>query len=72
MSWEWKLIRQECIGCGICADVCPCDAIHMTRTMAYPEPVPLACTGCMSCTQQCPVDAIEVTETTETDLATRS
>ena len=58
MEWEWRLIRRECIGCGICADVCPADAISMTRTMAYPEPVPLVCTGCMACAKKCAVEAI--------------
>ena len=60
MDWQWQLIRRECTGCGICADVCPHDAIAMARAMAYPEPVPLRCTGCMDCVRQCPFDAIEV------------
>ncbi len=60
MSWEWNLITEECTGCGICADVCPHEAIQLTREMAYPEPVPLACVGCLDCVAQCPFDAIEV------------
>ena len=62
MQWEWILVGQNCTGCGICADVCPHDAIAMTREMAYPEAVPLACIGCMICVAQCPFDAIEVNE----------
>ena len=62
MEWEWRLIQQECTGCGICADVCPHDAINMGREMAYPEPVPAQCVGCMLCVEQCPFDAIEVKE----------
>ena len=64
MDWKWKLISEECTGCGICADVCPHDAIRLTREMAYPEPVPLACVGCMDCLAQCPFAAIEVVQTT--------
>ena len=60
MGWEWELIRQECTGCGICADVCPHAAIAMTRQMAYPEPVPEKCVGCLDCVRECPVDAIRV------------
>jgi Pyruvate/2-oxoacid:ferredoxin oxidoreductase delta subunit len=60
MDWDWKLIERECTGCGICADLCPHDAILMSREMACPEPVPSRCTGCMVCTEQCPFDAIEV------------
>jgi len=63
MAWEWKLISEECTGCGVCADVCSYDAIQLTREMAYPEPVPLACTGCLDCVAQCPFEAIEVAET---------
>ncbi|MCK4646768.1 MAG: 4Fe-4S binding protein, partial [Candidatus Aminicenantes bacterium] len=37
MAWEWKLLIQNCTGCGICVDVCAEDAIKMTRDMAYPE-----------------------------------
>jgi len=62
MAWDWKLIVGNCTGCGICADVCPHDALAMTRAMAYPQPVPAACTGCRECVVQCPFDAIEVHE----------
>ena len=62
MSWEWELIRQECTGCGICADVCQYVAIRMTRETAYPEAVPQQCTGCLICVEECPVDAIVVRE----------
>jgi ferredoxin len=60
MEWEWKLIRRECTGCGICDDVCPHDAITMTRGMSYPEGGPSPCVGCMLCVDQCPFGAIEV------------
>ena len=62
MEWQWKLIDGNCPGCGICADLCPHDAIAMTREMAYPQAVPFACDGCMVCVDQCPFDAIEVME----------
>ena len=62
MGWEWKLIKRECTGCGICADVCPHAAIEMTREVAYPEPVLLKCVGCMVCVEECPFHAIEVHE----------
>ena len=62
MDWEWKLIKRECTGCGICADVCPHAAIEMTREMAYPEPALPKCEGCMVCIEECPFHAIEVHE----------
>jgi adenylylsulfate reductase subunit B len=62
VTWEWKLLIQNCTGCGICADICPEDAIKMTRDMAYPESVPGKCDGCMTCLKECPFDALEVEE----------
>ena len=62
MEWQWTLIREDCTGCGICADVCSFAAINMTREMAYPEPVSSKCTGCLDCVGQCPFDAIRVKE----------
>lgn len=62
MECEWKLIVQNCPGCGICADICPEKAIRMTRDMAYPEPVPGKCVGCLDCFSECPFDAVEVKE----------
>ena len=62
MAWKWELIIQNCTGCGMCSDVCPDKAIRMTRTMAYPEPVPGKCVGCLTCIDECPFDAIEVSE----------
>ncbi len=62
MAWQWNLIVQECTGCGICADVCPHEAIRMTCAMAYPESVPGKCVGCMMCVQECPFRAIAVNE----------
>lgn len=62
MGWQWKLLKEDCTGCGICFDVCPEEAIHMPRMTAYPEPVEDRCIGCMECVQECPFEAIEVNE----------
>lgn len=56
----WFLDAGQCIGCGICADICQSEAIVMTRAMALPEPVPGACTGCLECEWECPTGAITV------------
>jgi ferredoxin len=64
LEWKWKLIEQNCTGCGICEDVCPHDAIQMTRQMAYPEAIVPRCVGCMACVQECPFDAVQVDQAT--------
>ncbi len=60
-GWRWELSVDQCVGCGVCADVCGSDAIRMTRDMALPEPVPGRCTGCRDCVRECPTGAIVVT-----------
>ena len=60
MAWRWDLDLESCTGCGICRDVCPEEAIRMTREMALPEPIPGACTSCGHCRRECPFDAITV------------
>ncbi len=58
--FEWILDEGQCVGCGACADVCPEQAIIMTRKMAYPRPVEGRCNGCKKCVEECPVEAITV------------
>ena len=57
---RWRLARIEenaCIGCTLCIDACPVDAIlgasHRMHTVIASE-----CTGCELCVAVCPVDCI--------------
>ena len=46
---------EKCTGCGICADVCPADAIKVNgQAIVNAE----ACTGCAVCVMECPNEAI--------------
>jgi len=58
--WCWSLVRDECTGCGICADLCSEGAILMTPDMPLPEPIPGRCTGRRTCVGECPFEAIVV------------
>ncbi|TET99748.1 MAG: 4Fe-4S dicluster domain-containing protein [Candidatus Stahlbacteria bacterium] len=68
------LIKEKCIGCGICVDICPCGAISMidelhkltiekkdkADKLAVIEEV--ECTLCGECVEPCPTDAILIEE----------
>ncbi len=57
--------EQNCIGCTLCIQACPVDAIlgaakHMHTVIAR------ECTGCELCLAPCPVDCIHMTPIAET------
>lgn len=47
---------DRCTSCGVCAEVCPEEAIS-EGTDSYAID-PKTCTDCATCTAECPVDAI--------------
>ncbi len=49
--------EKKCVGCGICACICPVNALEGYGTIRLNREV---CTECLECTQACPVDALEV------------
>lgn len=54
-----EIREQECIGCTLCSQACPVDAIigapQMMHTVIANE-----CTGCELCLAPCPVDCIDI------------
>ncbi len=50
-------ISNECIACGGCQSVCPCDAI--SEGDGKFEIAADLCVDCGACAAQCPVGAIE-------------
>ena len=53
-------VTDECIGCTLCAQHCPADAIPMTPYQKHRIDAE-ACTRCDACREVCPVDAVRVT-----------
>ncbi len=49
-------IDDKCIGCGICVDVCPVEAISLIDNKAVIDKE--TCLECSSCIDVCPVEAI--------------
>lgn len=62
---EWN--AKKCIGCGICAQVCPAKAIEMVpneryRTKRGPRFIQYRCIFCAQCEYYCPTKAIRLTK----------
>ena len=51
-----RVISDECVSCGTCADECPVEAISQGDTTYVIDPE--LCLECGACAGVCPVDAI--------------
>ena len=52
--------EQDCIGCTLCIDACPVDAIVGAAKQMHTV-IEAECTGCELCLAPCPVDCIRMT-----------
>ncbi|NLB88946.1 MAG: 4Fe-4S binding protein [Syntrophomonadaceae bacterium] len=55
----YKIITELCSACGLCADVCPVEAISQIGVY---EINPELCTSCGLCEEDCPSNAISFEE----------
>jgi len=55
-----EIDENECIGCGLCAEVCPYGAIELYAGSdgSKARVIPTVCKGCGACSPKCPADAI--------------
>ena len=56
--------EQTCIGCTLCIEACPVDAI-VGAVKRMHTVIAAECTGCKLCLPPCPVDCIAMIETGE-------
>ena len=59
------VVEAECIGCTLCIDACPVDAILGASKMMHTV-IQSECTGCELCIEPCPVDCIVMQPNGET------
>ncbi len=52
-----KIIEKDCIGCMLCINACPVDAIIGSTKMMHTV-IETECTGCELCLPPCPMDCI--------------
>ena len=53
---EKLVVKEGCIGCGICKKNCPSEAIKVENFLAHIDYD--KCIGCGSCVEKCPKKAI--------------
>ena len=59
----------QCTSCGICAKVCPYNAITVDKKAGKPAVVTeAACAGCGTCAAECPSDAIHMHHFTDQQI----
>lgn len=51
--------ENNCIGCTICIEICPFDAIIGAQNFSHRINY-LECPGCKLCIERCPTDCIEI------------
>lgn len=53
-----KVDSEKCTGCGICANMCPVEAVSLENGLAKIDEQ--RCTGCGICVQNCPQGALSL------------
>jgi len=66
-SYKVMVNEKTCIGCSVCAQICPTDVFKMAmkKDGDYERLISIvereeACIGCMACVYNCPTNSITV------------
>ncbi len=57
-NFIFQLDKSQCIGCGICEDVCVEGALKLGKNEIYPIWDKSKCIWCLTCEKECPTSAI--------------
>lgn len=71
-----KLVIEECISCGTCQRVCPCNSIQLVdvpgREKKFPQIDYQTCSFCGYCVEFCPKHCLVFTDLVELGVTDRS
>jgi len=59
--------ESRCVGCGLCVENCPVEALHVPDDGKLPEAIRGVCIGCGECVAVCPNDAVVLRDEEITD-----
>lgn len=59
-------VKDTCIGCGVCVDICLIDAIMLDNLKAHIDTE--LCCGCLMCEEKCPTNSISIMEVQENEV----
>ncbi|MCW4055804.1 MAG: CoB-CoM heterodisulfide reductase HdrA2 [Candidatus Bathyarchaeota archaeon] len=63
-----KLIADKCKACGLCARVCPYNAVIVDKEEKRAEIIEAACAGCGTCGAECPSGALVMRHFTDEQI----
>lgn len=60
MTIDIRIDEDACVGCSLCAEVCPTKVLDFNEGKMVPEvKKPAECFGCLSCSEICPATALQ-------------
>jgi len=62
------LLAEKCQVCGLCARVCPYNAIAVDKEAKRVELIEAACAGCGTCSAECPFEALTMRHFTDEQI----
>jgi len=62
MAYTINVLKEKCVGCSICARVCPTGTLKIDKTSKKAYNTGEFCDNAWGCIYACPVQALEIVE----------